>query len=797
MCKASVLVVLCGVIAGSFAQYSPQRIRTTLNFNVGWKFIKQDVAVATATGTSEPGWSNINLPHAFNIPNLWTTTKAAAPYVGWYRKHFTVDQSAKEVKKRFTLEFEGSFLVTTVYVNGTQVGQHKGGYTPFAYDITSQLNAGDNIIAVRVDGSWQYNVAPRGGDHTFIGGIYRNVSLIVTEPLHVDWYGTFVTTPSVSSAAATVKVNTEIKNNNSTAKTCSVISIIVDSTSTIVASQVSSSLSVPADAIDTFVQTGITISSPHLWTPSTPYLYKVYTEVYDGTQLVDNYVSSLGVRSVAWSSSAGFSINGQHLWLHGANAHQDHAGWGNGITNSGNERDVKLIKNCGMNFIRGSHYPHAPSFVDACDKYGICFWSEMCFWFSSTGGDSTDWKMDGYPSNNTNAQQNDFDNNVLLQTHEMIKVYRNHPSIVIWSMCNEPFFGGNEARIKALLTQMIALSHKEDSTRLAAIGGCQRDYAGTTPSYYKLGDVAGLNGDGATNVAGFTFVNPGIANMVTEYGSCGEDRPGSLDACWGDVQTTNDSANQYAWRSGISLWAGFHYSSWSGYGNTGMIDHSRLPLRRWYYYRNKNLGIANPAWPATGTAARLAITTDLDTITDDGKTDAQVIVQIQNSSGTWISNTANITLTTTNGLFPSQAPAGGTSITFNAGAQAQGVREGMCAIEFRSYSAGTATLTATSGSITATKTIVVNHVSDPAIVYTTSIVPGQHAIAPVNQITRQQRFIGKNLMIPADLRDRECSVAIYSLQGKLLKEMQLKGHRSSIKVDNAASFTMIARFKTN
>jgi len=98
----------------------------------------------------------------------------------------------------------------------------------------------------------------------------------------------------------------------------------------------------------------------------------VYTEVYDGSQLVDNYVSPLGIRSVSWSATAGFSINGQHLWIHGADVHQTHAGWGDATANTGSERDVKLIHDCGMNFIRGSHYPHAPAFCDACDKLPDC-----------------------------------------------------------------------------------------------------------------------------------------------------------------------------------------------------------------------------------------------------------------------------------------------------------------------------------------------------------------------------------------------------------------------------------------
>ena len=109
-------------------------------------------------------------------------------------------------------------------------------------------------------------------------------------------------------------------------------------------------------------------------------MYKVYTEVYNGTSAVDNFVSPLGIRTIKWTTTDGFEINGQRVWLQGANVHQDHAGWGDATVQApARYRDVKLIKDCGMNFIRGSHYPHAPAFADACDKLGVCFWSEMCY----------------------------------------------------------------------------------------------------------------------------------------------------------------------------------------------------------------------------------------------------------------------------------------------------------------------------------------------------------------------------------------------------------------------------------
>ena len=719
--RQKVILAVAVIIASfnvTFAAYVSPAKRAVIIENRSWKFIHQDVSGAQATGFVDAAWSTVGLPHSFDIP-YWRATTATSPTVGWYRKHVTIS-AALLTTKRFFLEFEAAFLVSQVYVNGTLVGTHKGGYTGFSYDITPQLVAGDNVIAVRLDATWNGQVAPRGGEHHFIGGIYRDVYLVITDPLHVTWYGTFVSTPQATTASATVKVKTEIQNNATSAKSCTVTSIVVDSSGNEV-TRFQSTVSVPAGVLDTFVQTG-TVANPHLWSPQTPYMYTLYTEVSDGATVVDNFSSPLGMRTIQWSGSNGFSINGQHLWLHGADVHQDHAGWGDATTNSGSFRDVKMIKDCGMNFIRGSHYPHDPAFSDACDKYGICLWSEMCYW--APGGPSTNepppnWNASAYPI--ATADQAPFEANTKLQLQEMIRIHRNHPSIIVWSMGNEVFFSDASVMTKAknLVSAMVVVAHVADSTRAAGMGGCQRQ------GFDVLSDVAGYNGDGAS-----LYINPGFPNLVAEYGSCKEDRPGNYNACWGsDLQLSGDSTIQYAWRSGVALWCGFHHGSNSGaaYGGMGMIDCARLPLERWYYYRNKNLGIAPPVWPVAGTAAKLLLTKDCDTITDDGQSDCHLTVQVQNAAGAWLTNSPAITFTDASGLgiFPS-SNTGSTFINFTSGAIDDGVLNGMAAIEYRSYKAGTATINATSAGLTTSSvTIVVKHVQD-SIFIPTGVITTAH-----------------------------------------------------------------------
>ena len=168
-------------------------LRTHLNFNRDWKFALGDSVNAQEPSYNDTFWSKVGLPHSFSIPYfMWW--KVYRGY-GWYRKQFDVPASWNG--KTISVEFEGSFIETEVYVNGVLAGKHVGGYTGFNFDITKLVNAGSNTIAVRVNNNWNPRVAPRAGDHQFSGGIYRDVYLNVTDNLHVDWCGTYITTPTV------------------------------------------------------------------------------------------------------------------------------------------------------------------------------------------------------------------------------------------------------------------------------------------------------------------------------------------------------------------------------------------------------------------------------------------------------------------------------------------------------------------------------------------------------------------------------------------------------------------------
>lgn len=185
-----------------------QTIRKNININREWKFMLGDYAGAEASAFDDTKWETIGIPHSFSMP-YYQSAKFYKGY-GWYRK--TIEVPEAWMRKRISLDFEGAYRTAEIFVNGQLVGKHNSGYTGFEVDITKAVKVGDNVVAVRLNNLWDSRVAPRAGEHVFSGGIYRDVKLVVADPVHVAWYGTFVTTPIVSKETATVNVKTEVVN---------------------------------------------------------------------------------------------------------------------------------------------------------------------------------------------------------------------------------------------------------------------------------------------------------------------------------------------------------------------------------------------------------------------------------------------------------------------------------------------------------------------------------------------------------------------------------------------------------
>jgi hypothetical protein len=683
------------------AQEAAPSSRETVNFNREWKFQIGDQPGAEAVAFNDAKWENVGLPHSFSMPYFAAGNAFYVGY-GWYRKRFELPE--KWAGKRLFLDFEGAFQDAEIFLNGKKVGEHKGGYTGFEIDITGAAKVGGNVLAVRVNNLWNAQLAPRAGEHVFSGGIYRNVWLVAVNPLHVAWYGTFVTTPKVSAQSATVNVKTEVVNQSEAAKLCALRSDVLDAAGKVVASM-NSTQTIPAGKTATFDQTSAPITNPKLWSPETPTLYRVVSTVFDGKTPADRFETPFGIRSIQWTADKGFFLNGQHRYFKGANVHQDHAGWGDAVTSAGAARDVQMMKDAGFDFIRGSHYPHAPAFTQACDEKGVMFWSENCFW--GTGGFKGDgyWNCSAYPVKP--EDQKPFEESVKASLRDMIRIHRNHPSIIVWSMSNEPFFsdGAVMPKVRDFLKDLVAETHKLDPTRPAAIGGCQRG------DIDKLGDVAGYNGDGAR-----LFINPGVASVVSEYGSVSADRPGKYEPGWGDLgsQLTNGFPTEFPWRSGQSIWCGFDHGSIAGrnFGAMGLVDYQRLPKRAWYWYRNAYAHVPPPEWPQPGTPAGLKLVADKTTLERvDGTDDTHIVVTVVDAAGKPISNSVPVTLSIESG--PGEFPTG-PSITFAPDSDIT-IRDGQAAIEFRSYYAGTTVIRATSPGLK-DATITITSKGGPAFV---------------------------------------------------------------------------------
>lgn len=653
--------------------------REVININAEWKYSKGDIMGAEQMNYDDSNWEQVGLPHSFSIPYFMSSSFYVG--YGWYRKHFQLTE--KDLARKLFLEFDGVFQEAEVFVNGKLAGKHTGGYTGFSVDISECVQAGNNLLSVRVNNHWQPDVAPRAGEHVFSGGIYRNVHLVKKDPVHITWYGTFITTPQLeeqNGESSSVKIETELRNETEEPGTYYLETRIIDENGKEVAIAKSTG-TLAANELKVWTQETEPILYPTLWTPQTPVLYKAVSSLYKDEKLVDQVETPFGFRWIKWTADKGFFLNGEHTIIRGANVHQDHAGWGDAVTERAMKRDVAMVKEIGLNFIRGSHYPHAPAFVDACDQLGIMFWSEAPFWGIGGYGADGYWNSSAYPIDSIHHSA--FEKSALQQLEEMIRIHRNHPSVVAWSVCNEPFFTASEAMdgMRGLLRKMVDKVHQLDPTRVAAIGGAQRPI--DEGRIDMIGDLVGYNGDGAIIP---DFQNPGIPNIVSEYGSeVSSDRPGEYNAKWGCMEQ-DESWKGYPWRSGQVIWCAFDHGSIAGsmMAKLGIIDYFRIPKRYWYWYRNEYAGIAPPEWPTNGEAAKLKLDASNTSAKTDGTDDIQLLVTVCDASGHWVSKSPDVEFRIVSG--PGEFPTG-RSIQFKANSDIR-IMDGQAAIALRSYYAG-------------------------------------------------------------------------------------------------------------
>lgn len=421
-------------------------VRTVQSLNgSGWKFIQDDnLSDTDALAADGTAWTGVTLPHTWNALDAASTTQTTpttASYKrgkGWYRLEFTAPAAGATQ----WLQFDAASIVADVWLNGTKLGQHKGAFGTFRFDITKNLKSGTNVLLVKTDNSAAAAatdltaIMPLSGDFNMSGGLYRGVSLISTrQQAHfaLDDYGStgvYAKTSSVTSGTATVNVRSELKNDASADAQYTVKTMLATADGTLVQSGTQSVKVKAGAALE--VSQDLQVANAHLWNGmSDPYLYKLVVEMQDaGGATIDRVVQNFGIRQISFTGNEGFYLNGKLVKLHGVNMHQDYYQKGWAISNADTDESMAIIKDIGANTVRLAHYPHADYTLQQTDKLGFVVWAEVPFVNQATVPCSS------------GTYTADFLDNGKQQLKEMIRQQYNHPSIAMWSVGNEVAQGG-------------------------------------------------------------------------------------------------------------------------------------------------------------------------------------------------------------------------------------------------------------------------------------------------------------------------------------------------------------------
>lgn len=449
---------------------SAQREMKTIND--GWEFRKP----------ADTEWTSVNIPHTFNLdayrqPNYYQGK-------GLYRRVLTLPEV--DPHRRYYLKIDAASKAAEVTVNGKSAGSHAGGYTAFVVDVTDYIQK-ENIIEITVDNG-RKDITPISADFTFWGGIYRDVWLVSTPEQHfrmdnMGSDGVFVSTPEVNGQRGKIQVKGEVTNDAETAVTLEVQNQIYSPQGDLLQTR-KQKVKLKAGETREFGYVSDVIANPDLWSPETPSLYKVKTQLLNPktNEVIDEKTNKVGFRWFAFDGNKGFSLNGKPYKLRGVNRHQDQAPVGVALDDEAHRRDIRLIKELGCNFIRISHYPQDDAIVEMCDELGLLAWEEI-------------------PIINIVPDTPGYADNCELNLREMIRQHYNHPSIIAWGYMNEilltvppvdsPEWQPCKERTVALAQRLEAALKEEDSSRVSVMA------FNMTNLYNEIGldleDVVGWN----------------------------------------------------------------------------------------------------------------------------------------------------------------------------------------------------------------------------------------------------------------------------------------------------------------
>ncbi len=469
-----------------------QRINKTINS--GWLFHKGEITLSNEINYEQ--WLPVNIPHTWNNEDAFDEEDGFYQGPGWYAKVLSIPDDWKE--KQVFLDFEGANQETEVYINGKKVGKHIGGYTAFRFNLSSHLGFGENnLLTVRVTNEHNEDIPPLRMDYTFYGGIYRNVRLIVTDPVHFDMDnnasdGVFTKINTVSNDKADVSLFGKIVNTLNQNQSIRIETQITNHNQNVVVSE-NREVTLPAGKAFDFQIGNMVIQNPSLWSPENPYLYNVITRIYStgkNEMLLDEVVIPLGLRWFEFDDQNRFVLNGKRVKLVGANRHQDMPGKGSALSDEDHRNDFRHIKDMGFNFVRLAHYPQGKAVYNMCDRLGLLVWTEM-------------------PGNVGITQSEAFTENCLNMQREHIRQTRNHPSVVFYGYMNEVmiqlFSSGNRNMAEAerrqiadstveLAKKLEGLSKKEAPDRKTVMAVHVTSYFEDGYNKYGLTDVPDVLG---------------------------------------------------------------------------------------------------------------------------------------------------------------------------------------------------------------------------------------------------------------------------------------------------------------
>ena len=587
-----------------------QSPRSVQNFGSNWTFHLGDVDGAQTPEFDDSGWRALDLPHDWSIEGDFNSGHPATPGggalpggIGWYRKSFTLPET--DSGKVTFIDFDGVYMNSTVWINGHCLGLRPYGYISFRYELTPHLKFGGeaNVLAVRVDNSLQPNSRWYSGS-----GIYRNVWLVTTGTIHVDYNGTYVTTPGMTEGAATVSIKTQIANSRNEDVVIDLSTLILDGDGG-TAADVSSELELPAGGTTEAVQE-LKVENPLFWDLDSPALYTAVTRIRTGSNLIDEVQTRFGIRSFEFDEEKGFILNGKAVKILGVCNHHDLGCLGAAVNTRALERQLEILKEMGCNGIRTAHNPPAPELLDLCDRMGFVVMDEA---FDMWKKKKTEYDYSLYYDEWHRRDLEDF-----------IRRDRNHPSVFLWSIGNEILEQWDESGI-AMAQELVALVRELDPTR-PVTSGCNDPRPHNYIIRSGILDLIGYNYH-HQDFEAFPKTFPGSRFIASETGSAiatrgkydmpsdvirrwpvrgGYEGPppnadytcSAYDNCcvpWGSThEETWSVMKKHAFLTGMFYWTGFDYLGeptpygWPARSSYfGIVDLAGFPKDAYWFYKSE------------------------------------------------------------------------------------------------------------------------------------------------------------------------------------------------------------------